>query len=47
MERDGAVGLRVEVNEEDASPAHAESGSEVDGGRRFTYSPLLVGDGDR
>ena len=40
------VGLRVEIDEEDALLGHGEGGREVDGGRGLADAALLVGDGD-
>jgi hypothetical protein len=45
-ERDTAVGLRVEIDEQRLSPAHRQRGGEVDGGTGFPYTALLVGDRD-
>src|SRR5215469_955109 len=41
----GGVGLRVEVEEEDAFAVGGKAGGEVDGGGGFSNAAFLVGDG--
>ena len=45
-ERDAAVGLRVEIDEQRLAAAHRQRGGEVDGGRGLADAALLVGDGN-
>ena len=40
----GSVGLGVAIDEEDSQAVDGEAGGEVDGGRGFTYSALLIDD---
>ena len=42
----GEVGLRVDVDEQDALLRQREGGREVDGGGGFADAAFLVGDGD-
>ena len=42
----GEVGLRIEVDEQDALLGHREGGGEVDGGGGFADAAFLIGDGN-
>jgi hypothetical protein len=42
----GGVGLRVEVEKQNALAERGEAGGEIDGGGGFSYATFLVGDGD-
>jgi hypothetical protein len=45
-ERDAAVGLRVQVDEQRLAAAHRERGGKIHGGRGLADAPFLIGDGD-
>jgi hypothetical protein len=46
QERDAAVSLRVQVDQEDFSAPHRKRRGQVHGGGRFADAALLVGDSD-
>jgi hypothetical protein len=46
QERDAAVRLRIEIDEQRLPTAHRQGRSKVDGSRGLTDAPLLVGDGN-
>jgi hypothetical protein len=46
QKRDGAIGLRIEIEKEDTLSLSGKRGGQIDGGSGLPYPTFLVGDGD-